>query len=245
MFHRRELRPSKEARGRRKQLSSSSAHDRHVSIRSSSNNDDPLGFFKALDDITDVLVPAIKTDSDTTSTTSSAPPRPKKKVRFGVCEARTYPNILVDNPGGSFGGAPIGLDWNVTDTVKLKMEKYEETYFDMRPYIRNMPTKKRTSRIHLTIDERKEILSRLGYSAQDLQKAEDKANAIRAARALAMQTVPYSGYEEDRIKRLAAGTEHRRRILEEFKRHREAEKAAQKALKKSTKTRLLRGILRF
>lgn len=243
MFHRRELRPSKEARARRKpKLSSSGAHDRHVSIKSSSI-DDPLGFLnKALDDITDILVPAIKTDSDT-STTST--PRPKKKVRFGVCEARTYPNILVDNPGGSYGGPPIGLDWNVTDTVRLKMEKYEETYFDMRPYIRNMPTKKRQSRIHLTIEERREILSRLGYSAQDLQKAEDKANAVRAARALAMQTVPYSGYEEDRIKRLAAGTEHRRRILEEFKRHSEAEKAAQKALKKSTKTRLLRGILRF
>jgi len=99
----------------------------------------------------------------------------RPSVRFGSIEMREYKTILGDNPAGS-RGAPLTLDWAYT-TLK-------ETPNTVDEYERSCLPRRKYKELHLSSDERENILLSQGVSLSELMNATvaaRKARQIRAA----------------------------------------------------------------
>lgn len=202
MFHRRQLLPPKTDRHRKpRQLTSSIAYDKHVSVPGDGTTglDEIAAFLEAAVTPAPVVKPAVKHSK-------------KKKVVFDAVQVRTYNTILSDNPGGNQGGAPIGIDWTVKSTLTLSLAKFEKTQ-DRRPYILNMSAKQKAGRIKMDKKDREQILLGLGYSPEELERAERSADLIRSSRVACLERPT-----DELILKTQKVAKERKRVLQEMQR---------------------------
>jgi len=96
-----------------------------------------------------------------------------KEVAFEDVQIREYPKILGDNPAVS-EGAPLTIDWEVTNYYRLNINIYEITREPMR----------RKSRKKLLVSSKRRLQSLVesGYTLQELAETIVEVDKIRAMR---------------------------------------------------------------
>ena len=126
----------------------------------------------------------------------------KKAVSFSTVQFREYPIAIGDNPGGALMGVPITMDWDynygskeATDgepgvspsILLLNLDEYEEAQLSRRRH---------DLELRMSIDDRKKLLKKLGFTVKEIQVGIRNANKTRVQRKATVQYMHLSPVEE-------------------------------------------------
>jgi hypothetical protein len=177
---------------------------------------------------------------------SAAAPSMKKsgsQVQFLHITIREYDQTLGDNPSVSYG-PPISLDWNYTQNEATCLDEYEGT----RPQRRSL------RQMGMNYYQRKGVLTRYGYSEEEMKSAKREANKAKTQRAITKQFLPLLKIEDAlesaaRKARRAFGKNKEKHVntsADTSSSTKEGESTSRKGLaKRSIRTRSLSDGLRF
>jgi hypothetical protein len=96
-----------------------------------------------------------------------------KKVRFDSVEVREHSYILGCNPGGTSGGPPLTICWDVLSSSILPLDEYEAT---------RGPERRSNLLLKKSKTERWNLLTKLGFGSDELRAAEAYTDEIRNSR---------------------------------------------------------------
>lgn len=125
----------------------------------------------------------------------------KKAVRFSTIQIKEYPIIVGDNPSVC-RGVPITIDWTPLSEMQCSVDDYEE----------QRPKPRSTTELCMPSSRRADLLIRLGFSRQEVNKGTKAANIVRGRRRRTQETMKLSSGHEtlERITRATLNATLRR-----------------------------------
>jgi hypothetical protein len=98
---------------------------------------------------------------------------PKRHVMFGKIYLRTYAMTIGSNPSVSIG-APVTMEWEYTECPPVSVDSYEKK----RIHHRQQPL----GTFHLSYYQRRDLLTRAGFTERQVKDAEREAQQIQFQR---------------------------------------------------------------
>ena len=128
-----------------------------------------------------------------------------RQVSFHKVQIRRYAMVAGDNPSCQMG-APVTLDWGFEELPELDLDDFELTRVKTR--------RRKMHHLLLNYFQRRRILSGIGYSDEDIKKAENEASRERFKRTITRTFLPISRLEDmsESLRRKV-----KRRMNKEFK----------------------------
>ena len=111
----------------------------------------------------------------------------RRQVSFHKVQIRRYAMVAGDNPSCQMG-APVTLDWGFEELPELDLDDFEVT--------RARTRRRKMHHLLLNYFQRRRILSGIGYSEEDIKKAEKEATRERFKRTITRTLLPISRFED-------------------------------------------------
>jgi len=181
----------KEGQHKTENDSSTSTSTSTCTTSDDTNDDDEL--------IAAVVVELLSEEDPLTDSSKSLGAR-RRRLRFSTCTIREYPRILGDNV--TVLGPPISISWEHDEEKVFELEEYEEACKD---------TRRTQAELKIPSKHRDEMLTKSGYSRNDIQRAVKKSNIARAQRKRTVETLNLQPLQEAFEKILKAGSKPLRR----------------------------------
>ena len=110
-----------------------------------------------------------------------------RQVSFHKVQIRRFAMVAGDNPSCQMG-APVTLDWGFEELPELDLDDFEVT--------RARTRRRKMHHLLLNYFQRRRILSGIGYSEEDIKKAEKEATRERFKRTITRTLLPISRFED-------------------------------------------------